>query len=381
MNTRWLRKNQLLSQNFWAILLVVALGVVTLRPHLVDWLNVAPPSPEVERLALVTTMTPEAQQIFYRQDPAIVPKSAFAEICQPVRKTSDSLILFGCYLSKGKSGKIAVQKVSDPRFQGIMEVAAAHEMLHAVYTRLSPSQRSTLTPQLEKAAQRVQEPRLAAVLKRYQATDTALYINELHSYLGTELGDLGNAELEQYYQRYFRNRHQVVALSHQSQSALRKLDDKAKRLKTEIDTLETNLKQTQQALKESEQNLESEQQSLDVLNSELLSLKEQAEQSYRQGVGSSTLVSQFEQKRFDYNERVGSHNSQVRQHLEQVDLFKGQVAQYKQKVSTYNEIAQEERSLFADLTVTPSSKRKDTSDDLSRPLGLNDRDRPPTPAK
>lgn len=76
--------------------------------------------------------------------------------------------MFGCYFTNGKSGKIAIQSVTDDRFQGVMEVTAAHEMLHAAYSRLSPSDRDKLTPQLKQAALQVQNDRLSSILKQYK---------------------------------------------------------------------------------------------------------------------------------------------------------------------------------------------------------------------
>ena len=345
---------------------MVIVGLIAARPQLSNWLPIAPPSPEIERLATTTAMTPEAQQIFYRQAPAIEPKPVFFQSCQKAAsKTDAKLIAFGCYVSNGRSGKIALQAVSDARFQGIVEVAAAHEMLHAAYERLSASERDALTPRLKQAALRVKDRRLASVLKQYEATDSQLFVNELHSHLGTELEDLGDTELEQYYQRYFRDRHQVVALAQQSQAAFRKIDDKSDQLKAEIDALEANLKQTKQTFKAEEQDLESSQQNLDTQHANLNNFKEQAEQSYRQGSGSPGLVDQFEQLRSRYNEQVRDHNERVQQHQIQVDAFKTQIDHYKQKVNAYNALAREERSLLAELDANPTAKTKNSIDDLS----------------
>ncbi len=334
----------------------MAIGPIALHSQFDNWIGVAPPSAEIERLAISSTMTREAQQIFYRQTPTIEPKQTFFKICQKKEKANDASIIFGCYFTNGKIGKIAIQSVTDDRFQGVMEVTAAHEMLHAAYRRLSPWDRDKLTPQLKQAAWRIKNHRWSGILEQYKQKDIALYVNELHSYLGTELDDLGNAELEQYYQRYFRDRQQVVRLADRSQESLRKLDEKAKQLKPEIEDLEASLAQAKQTLKNRDIELESKQQNLDALRSDLMRLKEQAEASYREGKGSPELVFQFEQKKFDYNEKVQEFNGQVRQQQDRVADFQEQFEIYKQKVNAYNEIAREEKALFADLKATPSAK-------------------------
>lgn len=337
-------------------MLVVALCPILLHSQFDNWIGVAPPSVEIERLAISSTMTREAQQIFYRQTPTIEPKQTFFNICQTSKKTNDTLIMFGCYFNNGKSGKIAIQSVTDDRFQGVMEVTAAHEMLHAAYSRLSQSDRDQLTPQLKQAALRIKNNRWSGILEQYKQKDIALYVNELHSYLGTELDDLGNAELKQYYQRYFYDRQQVVRLAVQYQENMRKLDEKAKQLKAEIEVLEASVVQAKQTLKNGDIELESKQQNLDALRSDLMSFKEQAEASYREHKGSPELVFQFEQKKLDYNEKVQEFNGQVRQQKDRVAKFQKQFALYKQKVNAYNEIAREEKALFADLKATPSVK-------------------------
>jgi hypothetical protein len=355
-------------QNSAKIVLVVAIGIFVFRPQIADWFKVSPPSEAVAQLATATTMTDDAQQIFYRQDPKIKPKPAFFQSCQKSGKLEEGLVAFGCYLSNGRTGKIFIQSVSDNRFQGIMEVAAAHEMLHAVYMRLSQAERDDLAPRLKTAARRVKDRRLLSVLQKYEKTDEALYVNELHSHLGTELGDLADPVLEQHYQKYFRDRQQVVALAQQSQATLRKLDRQAEQLKAEITDLETSLKSTKQTLKADEQALESAQQNLDTLQANLISFKEQAEQRYREGTGSPTLVTEFEQMRSNYNEQVREHNIQVEQYQTQFAEFKAQVDRYKQKVNAYNAVAREERSLFAELEANPMKSLKDKLDDPVKSL-------------
>jgi hypothetical protein len=54
--------------NAWKIIVLVAL-VIGLRygSQLVELIPVSPSSPAIKQLADATTMTPEAQQVFYRQ--------------------------------------------------------------------------------------------------------------------------------------------------------------------------------------------------------------------------------------------------------------------------------------------------------------------------
>jgi hypothetical protein len=330
-----------LTHSWKTIALVAVLGALGLGSRLAELIPVDPPSPEIKQLADATTMTPEAQQVFYRQKPTIQPKADFFKSCQPLGKLDEGQLLLGCYVSDGQSGKIVIQSIQDARFNGMMEAIAAHEMLHAAYSQLSLSERDALAPRLKQAAHRVTDRHLAKILKKYEETDSERFINELHSHLGTELDDLGDAELEQHYRRYFADRHQVVALAKNSQAVLRKLDEQGDRLNSEIDTLEARLKSDKIEIKTMRQNLDDRRQNLDTLHANLLQFQVQAEQTDRQGRGLPARIEQFEQMQSNHNQQVREYNEQLQQFQDRVDQFNQQVADYKQKVKAYNDLNQD----------------------------------------
>lgn len=356
MSARKSGKSQLRSLSLFLFALwLMGFGLPTLMEELPLWLN--PPSAEITRLTIATAMTPEATRLFYRQTPAIEPKPVFAQSCSKINHAAEELVALGCFRSSTQfgrfiSGKIYIQSITDARFDGIMEVTAAHEMLHAVYVGLSKSEQKKLGDRLEQAALRIKDTRLAGVLKRYKDTDRELYRNELHSHLGTELGNLGDNVLEKHYSRYFTDRKKVVALTQKSQTAFRELDDKAQALKTELDTLEANLKADKQSIKKADQALLTDQQNLDSLQSSLMMLKDQADDS--SGENFTSLAEQFENTKSNYNAQVQDYNAQIQTHQDRVDTFNQKVDEYKQKVETYNAIGKEERSLLSELTATPN---------------------------
>jgi hypothetical protein len=311
-----------------------------------------PSSPEVERLATVTTMTPEAQQLFYQQDPEIVPKQSFHTHCRQASHALEKTIILGCYRSNGYKGRILIQSVTDERLQGTMEVTAAHEMLHAAYHQLSAVERDWLASKLKKARQLVKEPRLLSILKRYEAGDPAIYLNELHSHLGVELSDLGDPQLEKYYQKYFLDRQQVVALAQESQGTLNQLKAQTSQLKPEIETLEASLKEEAALIRQMSDELKTRWQNLDQMQSDLMNLKLQAEQSLRQG--DAGLVSEFEFAQSRYNAEVSDYNIQVQENQDRVAQFNQQIESYEQKIKTYNQLVQTGRSILSPLEFDPS---------------------------
>ncbi len=316
-----------------------------------------PTSPEIEKLAIDTTMTPMAQQLFYKQDPQIKSKEQFHKLCSKVERNSDQTILLGCFTSNGYQGNIILQSITDPRLQGMMEMVAAHEMLHAAYQELSQKERAVLSPKLKKAAQRVTDTDLLAVLKTYEVGDTEIYVNELHSHLGTRLSDLGNPSLEQHYRQYFRNRQQVVQFAQRSRRFLAEIEAQIQKLEPEINALEANLKAEKDVIQQADETLKARARDLDQMQLSLATLKQQAETSLRQG--DSSLVNQFEQERTRFNAEVKEHNWQVQDFQARLAQFNTQVDTYAQKVEEYNALANTNRSILSAIKVnTPAVETK-----------------------
>jgi DNA repair exonuclease SbcCD ATPase subunit len=346
-------KNRIRFRPVWFVgLLVIPLLLVANQHMLAEWFDFAPPptSPAIQRLAEQSLMTPVAQRLFYRQYPTIESKATFLEQC----KVPDQSIMLGCFVRRGRTGKIVVQKITDPRLQGTMEVTAAHEMLHAAYERLSQSTREDLGKRLTKAADRVQDTRLKRVLDDYQAKDLALYYNELHSHLGTELGSLGDAKLEQHYQRYFSDRRRLVALAQRSGSILKQLDDQAAQLKPKIEQLEAELQQLETQIKRSEVGLKESHQDLADLEAELSATKVSAEAAFRaQSVQAYQLAGQFEQQKAQFNQQVGQHNDRAEIQQNRITSFNAKVKDYKKMISEYNKVARESHNILDSLASQP----------------------------
>ncbi|NJN24289.1 MAG: hypothetical protein HC810_07750, partial [Acaryochloridaceae cyanobacterium RL_2_7] len=292
-----------------------------------------PSSPEIEQLAIATSMTEKARQIFYKQNPQIAPKQEFHRLCRGTNHNPEKTVLLGCFIHQGGRGNIFIQSVTDSRLQGTIEVVAAHEMLHAAYRNLSIEERKALAPKLLKAAASVTDSFLLPVIQEYEKGPTEIYFNELHSYLGTELTSLASSELETYYQQYFEDRQKVVALSTQSRRVLTQLESQADTLSAEIDRLEASLQQEEQALKSLSSQLDQTSQYLERLKANLIQTKTEAEVALRRG--NSSLVSYFEQQQAEYNSEVRYFNTSVEEHRDRVNSFNRNFELYKQKIDTF----------------------------------------------
>ncbi len=332
----------------WVIIgaILVCLWMIGNQTNLQEWLdtNPHPPSADIERLAKATTMTRSAQRLFYRQDPTIEERREFWINCSKVPVKG---VMLGCYTRRGRVGKISIQAVTEPKLNGIMEITAAHEMLHAAYDKLNEFERDRITPNLENAVSRVKDSRLLKVLNQYKSDDRARYLNELHSHLGTELMDFADPELDQYYKQYFIDRRKLVSFAVQSGAAVRQIDERAEVLKPEIDRQEADLKARKVELDQVEAELKSSSQALTAQQEQVNRAREIAERALVMGDRSAVLNFEAEKNRF--NDEVTRHNAQVRQQQEQVDAYNDILTGYQKNVKEYNQLGRDERSLFEDL--------------------------------
>lgn len=164
------------------------------------------PTSEVAQLAERGGFSDEGEFYFYVTKPELVGADEFNQRCQRAERSSPIL---GCY-SVG-ADRIHIYNIQDPKLDGIREVTAAHEMLHAVFARLSDRQIDRLEGQLEAVYEQVKTPRLEERMDYYARTEPGARVNELHSIIPTEFHDIG-AELEEYYSQYFDDRQKIVDL-------------------------------------------------------------------------------------------------------------------------------------------------------------------------
>jgi hypothetical protein len=156
-------------------------------------------------------LTDEGRFLFYASRPTVYSGDAFDEQCST---ESEGVGILGCYQHDDR--RIYLFDVTDDRLDGIEEVVAAHEMLHAAWDRMSTAERDALAPLLEtEATARAGDPEFAERLAFYAAAEPGQRVNELHSIIGTEFAGIG-PELEQHYERYFTSRAELVALHEKS---------------------------------------------------------------------------------------------------------------------------------------------------------------------
>jgi len=217
--------------------MVVAGWVLFNRQFIVDQLMVwqYQPSSEVKTITTRAKLSDHGRFYFYASQPQVDEAATFNQQC---RKQEEHSAILGCYAAR----RIYIYNVTNDQLDGIKEVTAAHEMLHAAWDRLSEREKNELEPLLTKVYERVATDELRERMAYYDRTQPGERFNELHSIIGTEVSDVGS-DLEQYYAQYFTDRHQVTTMHERYESLFTQLKVRADALVLQLNSLASEIDQ------------------------------------------------------------------------------------------------------------------------------------------
>lgn len=298
--------------------IVIILFLWTYKFALFDWyvLRSYTPSPEISALAKGSGMNSDGAKIFYAHQPAITNQVEFNAVCTVGEET----IVLGCYTGYDfvSDTDIYIYNVDKAELNGVQEVTAAHEMLHAAYDRLSNSERERVDAMTKVMVDKINNPRITKLIEGYQERDLASVPNELHSILATEVAKL-DPDLEKYYGRYFADRQRVVSLSEQYESVFENAKNEAQRILGEL-----SLRKSEITARESQ--IENDYTNLTIARSKLDLLKTNNDLAgYNAAVPS-------------YNQLVSTYNQNVAAVKRLIDEYNSLVAVYNEKVGHQQEL-------------------------------------------
>ncbi len=214
------------------VLMLLSTIIITNQQSISDYLTVQSfkPSIDVLNLADRSGLNDSGKFIYLASRPILNGTQTFNDECESVENIASIL---GCY----SNGKIYIYDVSDSRLDGIREVTATHETLHAIYARLGNGEKSKINELLQAEYEKIMnDQRFKSRMDFYNRTEPGQLYNELHSVIGTEISDI-NPELEEYFSKYFSDRQKVVALNNQYLSVFTELDNSAKSILESRDAL------------------------------------------------------------------------------------------------------------------------------------------------
>ncbi len=297
------------------VLIALVVGVLNFQA-LSDWVrlkNYNPPK-RIVQIADETTMNSSTRRVFYVNHPELNDKQSFNGHC----RTTEQSIVLGCYI-EGKG--IFLLDVTDKRLNGVIEVTAAHETLHAEYDRLSSSERKIVDKMTADFFDGLKDKRIRDTIESYRTKDPGVVPNELHSILGTEVRDL-SPELEQYYKKYFNDRKKVVSFSENYEQTFVSL-------RGQIDNFDDQLTSLKQQIDENRGNLES-------LNAEL-----DAQRVVLDNLLASGENEQYNQSIPSYNQKVGDYNAMVNDTKQLIDRYNSVVDKRNSLATTEQELVKQ----------------------------------------
>lgn len=291
------------------------------RQDINDWYRLRGYNPPaaVEQLASETTMTDYGRKVFYVNRPELLNKAEFAKSCS--NSLREHTIVLGCY--HGNQSGIYLLDVSDDRLQGVEQVTAVHEMLHAVYERLSESDRAHVDSLLQDYYKNhLTDERIKKTIDAYKVSEPNDVVNEMHSIFGTEIADLPQ-ELEDHYVKYVISRKTVVQMSEKYQSEFTSRQQAVKNYDAQLVSLKAQIESSRQEITKTEAELESRRNELNSLRN-------------------SNKISA-------YNAGVPAYNSLVNEYNSLIQEIKSLIARHNNIVALRNAIAIEQDELVEGL--------------------------------
>lgn len=220
-----------------SVAMIVAAVLIMLNRHRIYDTYVSStfqPSNQVAAYVDSTGMSSEGKFYFYASRPSLEDASSFNTHCS---NTEVGSAVLGCYASR----QIYIYDVNNPQLDGIKDVTAAHEMMHAVYDRLSGQKKSEVnTLVTAEYERRKSDSKLAERVALYDKIEPGQRTEELYAIFATEATTI-NAALETHYSEYFSDRRKVTTLYDKYSSVFRELEARADVLSNELKSLEQTI--------------------------------------------------------------------------------------------------------------------------------------------
>lgn len=319
------KKLKLVIRLFSCLLIVgVAVLLYFFRQTIIDQIIVwqFKPASGVVTLIERAGMNDYGKFIYLASEPQLDQATDFNKACDRVENTASIL---GCY----NNNIIYLYNVTDTQLDGIREVTAAHETLHAAYARLGESEKTKLNTLLEYEYKKLENnANFKSLMDFYDRTEPGQRDNELHSVIGTEVSDI-SPELESYYSKYFSDRKKVVALDNKYSKVFNDLSEKATELATKLNALVVAI-----TTDTDEYNADAK-----TLNSDILTFNKRAEN------GTFDSMTQFYSERSALTSRITALNT-LR------DNVVSNKTQYDSLLTEYNSISSQSKKLYNSIDST-----------------------------
>lgn len=309
------------------LLIVFSYLIIVNKQYIIDQITVWQFKPTEEALSLIERagMSESGKFIYLASQPKLDGTQNFNDECNRVENMS---AILGCYTD----GKIYIYNVTNNQLDGIREVTAVHETLHAIYDRMDDKEKSKINKLLEEEYSKIKDDKkLSELMDYYSRAEPGQRDNELHSIIGTEISDIGS-ELESHYGKYFADRQKVVDLNDKYSSIFRQLEERAEDIVEQMNSLSENI-----SLRISQYNTD-----VATLNGQIATFNERA--------NSGDFSSQSE---FNYERSILSSRASGLNYLR--NSINNDISTYNELLSEYNSIDSQSEKLknSIDSTLAP----------------------------
>ncbi|MBP1325305.1 putative nucleic acid-binding Zn-ribbon protein [Leucobacter exalbidus] len=321
-------------------LVAATVGAVMNRQLISDHIAAAgfeAPSPVLE-LQQSLHLTDDGTRIFLASHPTLDGSQHFNTQCAELLQGVTAHVL-GCYVDD----RIHLFNVVDPRVAGIVQVTAAHELLHAAYARMRPGDRSVLAEKLRKLyKERSQaDPDLAKRMEMYSNLSDTAFAGELHSILGSEMEDLPEW-LEEHYAQWFEDRSSITATYRAYQGVFQGLKNDSNSLRERMRVLRVDVEK-----RKADYDI-----AIEAYDADAAELEQQLNAPKR-SKSRATIESEREKQR-DLEERRTELKETLKGLQDDIDHYNEQRAALQQLGELSTELEQQLDSALAPVTTRPT---------------------------
>ena len=141
-------KNATKNTAKWLIIPVISIAILVFflinKTAIIDWFKGLGynPTPAMLEVKNSLSLTTDGTRIWNATRPLLASRDDFNSSCE---SHDEAVSVLGCYTGD----RVYVYNVEDASLAGIRESTSAHELLHAVWTRLTGLEKSELVPLLE----------------------------------------------------------------------------------------------------------------------------------------------------------------------------------------------------------------------------------------
>ena len=310
------------------VFIAISFLAVNFKQEITDqiWYMNYKPSAQIASLADRAGLSEYGEFLFFASRPVLDGTQTFNDLCQRQEQTSSIL---GCY----NDNKIYIYNVTDEKLDGIREVTAAHELLHAAYARMNTDDKKVVNKLLEAEYQKIKnDDEIKSLVEYYNRTEPGEKYNELHSVIGTKVANISPA-LEKHYKKYFSDRSKTVALNEKYSEAFESIQKQAEALATQLNTLSADISSSSTSY-----NAE-----LKTLNQDVTDFNQRANS------GDFSSQAQFYLERDALTTRINNLAAERTR-------INNNISTFNEKLEKYNSLATESEKLFdsIDSTLAPA---------------------------